>query len=204
MSLYRHYVSKHSCVGEHVVVLSSVQFCVVNLGGIFGCSWTCVHLWVSCDNGKKFMGNQWSCLGHCSGQLWGLSSFLVMGSCGQDLDYFSYYYNYSLVIVLSITSSKFSSSSASYMLCSSFVSIIWVSSLVLSIVLMWQFGSSKWTEIILGLWWLVVALGGGWAWGINVLVEVFGNWPTFIIVLKYMLYFCLLLDEKFAPERACL
>ena len=45
-------------------------------------------------------------------------------------------------------------------MCSLCASIRWVSSLLFSIVFMWFYGSSNWTESTLGLWWVIVDLEG--------------------------------------------
>ena len=47
------------------------------------------------------------------------------------------------------------------------------------------------------------SFGRGWDLGINILVELFGSWPMFMIVPKDLFYLCLIFDEKWVPERVC-
>ena len=68
--------------------------------------------------------------------------------------------NSSSEILVSVASSKTSYSSSYYPMCSSCEFTMWVSSLVLSIGLMWSYGSENWTDFTLGLWRKRVALWG--------------------------------------------
>ena len=60
--------------------------------------------------------------------------------------------NYSSGIVFSTASSNTSSYSYLSLVCSLFALARWVASLLLSIVLMWSYGSTKWTEFALCVW----------------------------------------------------
>ena len=66
----------------------------------------------------------------------------------------------SSVIVFLFVSSNNSSSSESYLVCSTCVSTRWLSSYVLSIGLIWSYGSSNQTEFTFGQLQAIVTLGG--------------------------------------------
>ena len=153
--------------------------------------------------GKNIMVHQQSCLGHCGGQSWDLSSLLVMGSCGQYLDEFF------IIIIVLLQWLRYHSNIQKIVLLSIFYVVVVMCinnmSVIIAIVhsidvVVWVF---KYTAFTLGLWQEIVAFGRFWYLGINILVGVLGYWPMFMIVLKDMFSYWLILDEQWELERAC-
>ena len=45
--------------------------------------------------------------------------------------------------------------------------------------------------------------GRTWAWCVNIIFEVFGTFPMFIIVMDYLFSWCLFIDKQWTSETAC-
>ena len=90
------------------------------------------------------LGCRFHYIGCCGRKAWDLSSFLVMGSYSQDMDDFFWFFFIYCVLIQIFNNSSYS---ASYLMCYSCASARWVSSLVLSIGLMWLYGYSNRTAL---------------------------------------------------------
>ena len=169
---------------------------------MFWFCWPCVHLGVIFDTGGNIMGCKWSFLGHFGGQSWDLISFLVMVSYGQDMDDF-------FLILIILLQWLFSRSHIKiFLLLIIFYVVLFMHINTVSVligifcridVVIWVFkvGWVHFRCIVCNC-----SFGRGQAWGLNIIVGLFGSWPMFMF-FKVLFSYCLLLDETPPPERAC-
>ena len=170
----------------------------------FECWWPCVNLGVICNTGRNILGCQWCRLYHCGGQSWYFSSFLMMGSCGLDMD------DFFIIIIILLQ-----------WLCSHsyFQNLPSTQNIFCCVIHVHQYGechqeyftyvwchyngSSNWTEFTLGLWQTILDLGGAEIVVSILWLNYFGLDPCLWLFWRICSVYAFFLIYNWPPERSC-